>query len=108
MANSYSSSSSSDSEEDMENLAAFMSVNSKTTYRSIWVHDINQRREQVGEYSRLVQELRKHPRRYHMYFRMNEEQFEYIHSLIENDIRTQNTQFRKAVCSREKLAVTLR
>lgn len=106
--NTCSSSSSSDSEEDTENVVAFMLLKPNPSCRSIWVHEINQRREYLGEYSRLVQELRRHPQRFYMYFRMNEEKFEYIHSLIENDIRTKNTQFRRAICTREKLAVTLR
>ncbi|GLV38517.1 hypothetical protein CBL_05127 [Carabus blaptoides fortunei] len=91
-----SSSSSSDWEEDIETLAAFTHLESVKS-RRLWVHDINKQREKLGEFHKLVPELQKDPKRFHMYFRMTKEQFDFLHELIENDIKKQHTQFRRAV-----------
>ena len=50
----------------------------KTKNRRVSVHEILQRRSQLGEYHHLVQELSFHPDKLYEYFRMNEEQFDYI------------------------------
>jgi hypothetical protein len=50
--------------------------------RSCWVHDINKKRSTLGEFHRLVQELRNDPKRFHMYFRITKE-FDYINDIIE-------------------------
>lgn len=42
------------------------------------------------------------------YFRVNREQFEELLSLVKEDIKKQDTNFRKAISPIEKLAVTLR
>lgn len=42
------------------------------------------------------------------YFRVDRKQFEELLSLINEDITKQDTNFRKAVSPREKLAITLR
>lgn len=103
-----SSSSSSDWEEDIENAAAFIVANDGIQ-RSDWIHQINQRREEVGEFHQLVHELfNEHPDRFHMYFRMTKEEFNYLHGLIKNDIQKQNTQLRRAISTEERLAVCLR
>lgn len=39
---------------------------------------------------------------------MSKEEFDYLHELIRSDIQKQNTQFRRAVSSEERLAVCLR
>lgn len=104
------SSSSSDSS-DWETVAAFVVLDederNKMSTRT-WVHDINTKREELGEFRRLVQELRNDSKRFHMYFRMTIEQFDYIHELIKSDIYKRNTQLRKAITTEERLAVCLR
>ncbi|CAI6372663.1 unnamed protein product [Macrosiphum euphorbiae] len=104
------SSSSSDSS-DWETVAAFVVLDederNKRSTRT-WVHDINTKREELGEFRRLVQELRNDSKRFHMYFRMTIEQFDYIHELIKSDIYKRNTQLRKAITTEERLAVCLR
>jgi len=104
------SSSSSDSS-DWETVAAFVVLDederNKRSTRT-WVHDINTKREELGEFRRLVQELRNDSKRFHMYFRMTIEQFDYIHELFKSDIYKRNTQLRKAITTEERLAVCLR
>lgn len=104
-------SSSSSNSSDWETVAAFVVLDederNKRSTRT-WVHDINTKREELGEFRRLVQELRNDSKRFHMYFRMTIEQFDYIHELIKSDIFKQNTQLRKAKTTEERLAVCLR
>ena len=102
-----SSTSSSDCKNDLENAAAFIIISEETKKRSKWVHKTNTKREELGEFNRLVQELSEVSNRFHMYFRMYKE-FEYLHELIKDDIHKQNTQFRKAIPSRKRLGVFLR
>lgn len=42
------------------------------------------------------------------YFRMTRDEFEYLHSLIECDIKKKDTNYREAISTRERLAITLR
>jgi len=104
-------SSSSSYSSDWETVAAFVVLDederNKRSTRT-WVHDINTKREGLGEFRRLVQELRNDSKRFHMYFRMTMEQFDYIHELIKSDIYKRNTQLRKAITTEERLAVCLR
>ncbi|XP_029341007.1 uncharacterized protein LOC115033118 [Acyrthosiphon pisum] len=105
-----SSSSSSGWEEELEAVAAFVVLDeeeNKTKTRE-WVHAINKKRETLGEFHRLVPELKKDTKRFHMYFRMTMEEFDFLHELIKPDIYKQNTQFRRAVSTEERLAVCLR
>jgi len=51
-----------------------------------WGHDVNTKREELGEFRRLVQKLRDDSKRFHMYFRMTKEQFNYLHEIIKSDI----------------------
>ncbi|CAI6347335.1 unnamed protein product [Macrosiphum euphorbiae] len=104
------SSSSSGWEEELEAVAAFVVLDeeeNKTKTRE-WVHAINKKRETLGEFHRLVPELKKDTKRFHMYFRMTMEEFDFLHELIKPDIYKQNTQFRRAVSTEERLAVCLR
>lgn len=71
-----SSSSSSGWEEELEAVAAFVVLDEEENKPSKireWVHTINKKREALGEFHRLVQELKKDTKRFHMYFRMTVE-----------------------------------
>lgn len=102
-------SSSSEWEEELETAAVFAILNkqNKKSIRSCWVHEIKKRLK-LGEFHRLVHELRNDPRRFHMYFRMTKDEFDYVHNLIKKDIQKQSTQFRKPISTEERLAVCLR
>ena len=69
--------------------------------RCVSVHEILQRRSEFGEYHHLVQELHFHPEKFQQYFRMTEEQFDYILQLIADDICKQDTNWKKAITPRE-------
>ncbi|KAK5648349.1 hypothetical protein RI129_003241 [Pyrocoelia pectoralis] len=102
------STSSSEWEEEVEVVASFLAVEDRKYSNRVWVHNINKKREKLGEFYRLVPELRKDPKRFHMYFRMSMEEFDYLNQFIENDIKKMNTKFRRAITSEERLAVCLR
>ena len=76
--------------------------------RRVSVHEILQRRSEYGEYHHLAQELHFHPAKFQQYFRMTEEQFDYILDLIRDDIYKQDTNWKKAITPRERLAICLR
>ena len=103
-----SSTSSLDYEEDLENVCAILAANTVTVRRRVWVHDINMKRKEKGEFHHLVKELAEHPNYYEMYFTMSKEEFNFLHDLIRGDIKTRNMQFREAISTEKKLVVCLR
>ena len=66
------------------------------------------KREQLGEYFNLVQELRSGDHEgFFNYFRMSPEQFDYLHEKIRPFI-TKSSLKRDSICSEERLSVTIR
>lgn len=53
-------------------------------------------------------QLRKDEKRFYIYFRMNIECFDEVLSIIKNDIRKSDTNYREAITPAERLAITLR
>ncbi|KAJ8935394.1 hypothetical protein NQ314_012812 [Rhamnusium bicolor] len=85
-----------------------ISVEKKRKRRAeYWVHPLNTRRLECGEYHRLCHELETYPARYFQYFRMSRNQFEKLHNMLEDEISKENTNYRDAISSRERLVVTL-
>ncbi|KAK7175588.1 hypothetical protein R3I93_002497 [Phoxinus phoxinus] len=76
--------------------------------RSVWVHDILQARQQLGEYHRLVQELRLDDSRFQQYFRLDRSQFDNLLSKVGPRIGRQDTNYRRAINAAERLAICLR
>ncbi|KAJ8964010.1 hypothetical protein NQ314_005222 [Rhamnusium bicolor] len=50
----------------------------------------------------------EHSDRFHMYFRMKKEEFEYLHNLLKERIQKIYTRFRQAISTKERLAICLR
>ena len=80
----------------------------KKRKKRIWVHDILQRREQLGEFHRLVRELSSHEDKFFEYFRMSEDQFLQILQLVQGDLQKNVTHYRKPISAKERLALCLR
>uniref|UniRef100_A0A8C6T222 DDE Tnp4 domain-containing protein n=1 Tax=Neogobius melanostomus TaxID=47308 RepID=A0A8C6T222_9GOBI len=76
--------------------------------RRLWIHPINEHRTQFGAYYHLVAELQLHPEKHFQYFRMSAVQMEDLLSIIGPTIRRQETNFRKSISPRQRLAVTIR
>ena len=67
------------------------------------------RRETQGAVSNLVQELgQEDPEAYRSYFRLSKENFREVLSLVEPDIRKQNTVMRESLSPAQRLSITLR
>jgi hypothetical protein len=77
-----SSTSSSDYEEDLENICAILAADTVTIRRKVRVHDVNMKRKEKSEFHHLVKELEEQPDRYEMYFRMTKEEFNFLQDLI--------------------------
>uniref|UniRef100_A0A8C5CCT6 DDE Tnp4 domain-containing protein n=1 Tax=Gadus morhua TaxID=8049 RepID=A0A8C5CCT6_GADMO len=73
-----------------------------------WVHPINQRRREQGDFHHLVAELRLDSQRHHQYFRMSVVQMEELLSTIGPELTRQSTNYRAAIEPKQRLAVGLR
>jgi len=73
-----------------------------------WVHEINVKREEFGEFHHLCKELSTYEDRFVNYFRMTREQFEEIHELVSPRISKLTTNWRKPIGTKERLAICLR
>jgi len=80
----------------------------KKRQRRFWIHEVISRREELGEYHRLVHELRHDPERFRRYFRMSTSQFDMLLGLIGPEIAKLDTNWRRSVSPAERLAITLR
>uniref|UniRef100_A0A3B3T7F3 Zgc:194221 n=1 Tax=Paramormyrops kingsleyae TaxID=1676925 RepID=A0A3B3T7F3_9TELE len=75
--------------------------------RSVWVHQILHARQQLGEYHRLVQELRLDDDRFQRYFRLDRDQFDNLLSKVGPQIARHDTNYRRAIEPAERLAICL-
>ncbi|KAL0883304.1 hypothetical protein ABMA27_016715 [Loxostege sticticalis] len=73
-----------------------------------WVHEINKKRLQYGEYHTLFGHLESDEDRFFQYFRMSRSSFEDLHEIIRLEILKQDTNYRLAITTRERLAICLR
>lgn len=71
-----------------------------------WLSNHIRERAVKGDLLRMYHDLQDEY--FKNYFRVNREQFQELLSFIEEDIKKQDTNFRKAITPLEKLAVTLR
>lgn len=71
-----------------------------------WVHEINLKRQEYGEFHHLFPDLLEDEQKFFNYFRMSSEKFYDLLKIL--DIQKEDTTFRKAISAEEKLAVTLK
>lgn len=93
---------------DSEDEVLLLYAMAKSKKKKLWVHEINKRRDQYGEYHRLCRELETHEDRFFKYFRMSRDCFEEIHDLISQGIIKCTTNWRRPISTRERLVVCLR
>jgi len=74
----------------------------------MWVHPINIKRPEFGIFSQLYLDLLEDEEKFHGFFRMNIEQFYRLSQLVGEEIRKQNTNYRRAISPEERLAIFLR
>ncbi len=80
--------------------------------RTVWVSLVNSMRQIHGEYHHLMADLRRtagsHDDEFFRYFRMTVEQFDALHERLKTKLEKKDTNYRKAITSEERLALTLR
>lgn len=74
----------------------------------MWVHLINQRREEHGVFHYLVAELHLDKDSPIKYFRMEAEKMDHLFSLIGPDLTLLSKNFHEAIQPKQRLAVTVR
>jgi hypothetical protein len=97
-----SSNNSSVYEEDLEIVCAILAADTVTVRRKVWVHDMNMKRKENGEFRHLVKELEEHPNRYDMYFRMTKEEINFLHDLVRDDLKPETRSSEKQPVRRKK------
>ncbi|XP_062287434.1 uncharacterized protein LOC133992708 [Scomber scombrus] len=80
----------------------------KTTRRRVWVHDILRRCTELGEFHRLLQELRLDDNRFQRYLRLTEAQFDDLLSRVGARISRLDTNYRRSIPAAERLSICLR
>jgi hypothetical protein len=74
----------------------------------MWVRPINIKRPEFGIFSHLYPDLLEDEEKFHGLFRMNIEQFYCLSQLVGEEIRKQNTNYRRAITPEERLEIFLR
>ena len=100
----------SDSDSDVDELLIFSYFHTRRRTvrqrRAVWIHDTIRKRRQLGEYHRLVNELREDSFRFKMYFRMSPTVFDQLLALVGPTIQKKNTHYRKCIDPGERLAIS--
>ena len=73
-----------------------------------WVHPINIKREECGEYHSLYKDLRNYPDQFYNPYGMATQSFNYILMQIQDCIYKPRLNFWPSICPEEKLAVCIR
>jgi len=73
--------------------------------RNMWVRPINIKRPEFGIFSHLYPDLLEDEEKFHGLFRMNIEQFYCLSQLVGEEIRKQNTNYRRAITPEERLEI---
>ena len=89
-------------------IGAFLILRQRRRGQRFWVHPINTRRDELGKYHHLVQELRVHNDHFQVYFRMTPSQFDFLLSCIGPLIVKEDTNYRQSISAAEHLAICLR
>ena len=76
--------------------------------RRLWVRPVLAVRDEQGEFSTLVEQLRADPDGHHKYFRMLPADFDFLLQLVKDDIEKETTTMRRPIPPGERLALTLR
>jgi len=74
----------------------------------MWMHPINIKRPEFGVFSHLYPDLLENEEKFHGFFRMNIKQFYRLSHFVGEEIRKQNTNYRRAISPEERLAIFLR
>ena len=89
--------------------ATVVILSDRSCRRSLWVRDWIKRRNSLGAFATLMQEVAEEdPKAYKQCVRMEVGQFDELRSMVDPIIRRQDTVMRQSIKPEERLAVTLR
>ncbi|XP_060856108.1 uncharacterized protein LOC132933852 [Metopolophium dirhodum] len=80
----------------------------KSYNRRHWVHPINLKRPQEGQFQVNFMSLRAHPEEFTKYYRMSITTFDELISFVRPYLTRQVTNMRSPISEEERLAITLR
>ncbi len=80
----------------------------KVKKRKTWIHNINRKRLEFGEFHTLFPDLMEDDVKFFRYVRMTYSKFSHLLNILEMYIAKENTPFRTPVSPKERLAVCLR
>ena len=78
------------------------------TARRWWVHPLNQKRSNLGEYHHMMPDMRDDEEKFFRYLRMEFKPFDELLQKVAARIQRENTNFRSCIEPEERLVVTLR
>jgi hypothetical protein len=90
------------------NVAALLLLRRRRKRRRWWVHPINVKRLDFGEYHHLMPDLRDDEQKFHRYFRMEMEEFDFLLYRLTPFMHTNGSNWRLHLSPEERLVVTLR
>ena len=73
-----------------------------------WIHPTIERRGELGEFHRLLQEYRNDENRFQSYFRLKPAEFDAILEKISPAVYRMDTNYRRAITPAERLSICLR
>ncbi|XP_050507699.1 uncharacterized protein LOC126885258 [Diabrotica virgifera virgifera] len=80
----------------------------KRKMRRYWIHPLNAFNIIHSPAIVLKEQLNLYPEKFKEYYRMNQASFRYLLEIVGPNIEKQNTNYRKAISSEERLLITLR
>uniref|UniRef100_A0A3P9I7T4 DDE Tnp4 domain-containing protein n=1 Tax=Oryzias latipes TaxID=8090 RepID=A0A3P9I7T4_ORYLA len=91
-----------------EEIIVLLNAERRRKRRRFWVHPIITRREEHGEFYRLIQELKMYHERFRGYFRMSVSEFKNLLQQLAPSLTKEQTHYRKPINPEQRLAVCLR
>ena len=76
--------------------------------RSIWVHPLNNLREEKGEFYSLYPDLRHYNKKFFKFYRLSVEKFDQLLDLVGPEITKKYSNFRAPISPEQRLVLTLR
>jgi len=92
--------------DDSDDEVLLYAVGNKREWK--WVHDVNMKRREFGEFHHLMKQLRQDKVKFKEYFRMSNNHFEHLLSLIKDDIEKKEVNYGESISAEERLALCLR
>lgn len=76
--------------------------------RRFWIHKINRKRLELGEFHTLFPDLVEDDCKFFQYFRMTHQKFEELLHVVNTELLRKSTNMREPIGPKERLAVCLR